>query len=157
MPRYWILCMSEDNYLIAKKQGLIGMSEQAKSAIHKITTGDIITFYISKKKVDAPPNDLTQRVREFRGIARVSGEVFESNDLIWNVRDKEIFPYRRKVDFLSDARAAVRPLIEKPSFVTNTIYWALPLRKGYVEISPKDFDMIQEAMKVGRGNQTGAV
>jgi hypothetical protein len=22
MPRYWILCMSEDNYEIAKKQGL---------------------------------------------------------------------------------------------------------------------------------------
>jgi hypothetical protein len=27
MPRYWILCMSEDNYEIARKQGLIGMSE----------------------------------------------------------------------------------------------------------------------------------
>jgi hypothetical protein len=34
MPRYWILCMSEDNYQIAKEQELIGMSERARAAIH---------------------------------------------------------------------------------------------------------------------------
>jgi hypothetical protein len=57
----------------------------------------------------------------------VSGEPFESNDVIWHVRDSELFPYRRAVEFLSDAKADVRPLIEKFSFVTNTLYWALPL------------------------------
>ena len=149
MPRYWILCMSEDNCLIAKQQGLIGVSEQAKAAIHKIATEDMITFYISRKRVSSPPNDPAQRVQQFRGIARVSGEAFESNDLIWHVRESEIFPYRRRVEFLSDERVKARPLIEKLSFVTNTMYWALPLRKGYVEITRKDFEMIQGAMKAG--------
>jgi len=67
--------------------------------------------------------------------------------VIWHVRGSEIFPYRRRIEFLSDASAQVRPLIEKLSFVTNTMYWALPLRKGYVEITPKDFATIQDVMQ----------
>jgi hypothetical protein len=49
--------MSEDNYLIAKEQGLIGMSERSRKAIHQIGIGDMIVFYIHRKKVDSPPND----------------------------------------------------------------------------------------------------
>jgi hypothetical protein len=111
----------------------------------------MITFYINRKTVDSAPNDPAAKVRQFRGIARVSGEAFESDDAIWHVRDSEIFPYRRAVEFLSDAKADVRPLIEKPSFVTNTMYWALPLRKGYVEITPKDLQTIQATMEARFG------
>lgn len=152
MARYWILSMSEDNYNIAKDRGLIGMSERSRPAIHKIAVEDLIIFYITKKHVDSPPNDPSERVRQFRGIAQVTGEPFESNDLIWHVREGELFPFRRKVEFLSDASTKVRPLIEKLSFVTNTMYWALPLRKGYVEITQKDLETIQAAMKVDQSN-----
>jgi predicted RNA-binding protein len=151
MPRYWILCMSEDNYAIAKQHGLVGMSERAGKAIYHIGLGDMMTFYINRKTVDALPNDQTAKVQQFRGIARVIGEAFESNDVIWHVRDSEIFPYRRAVEFLSDAKADVRPLIEKLSFVTNTMYWALPYRKGYAEITPKDFETIKAAMETRGG------
>ncbi len=147
MSRYWILCMSEDNYEIAKKQGLIGMSERQRRAIQKIATGDLLTFYITKKTVDSLPNDAAQKVQQFRGIARVTGEAFESNELIWHVREAEIFPQRRRVEFLAEGSAGARPLIDKLSFVTNTTYWALPFQKGYVEISPKDFETIQAAMR----------
>jgi hypothetical protein len=47
MPRYWILCMSEDSYAIAKTQGLIDMAERQRRAIQKIATGDMRTFYIT--------------------------------------------------------------------------------------------------------------
>ena len=61
------------------------------------------------------------------------------------------FRIGRAVEFLADGRAEVRPLIEKLSFVTNTLYWALPLRKGYVEITLKDFETIQAAMTARAG------
>jgi predicted RNA-binding protein len=144
--------MSEDNYEIARKQGLIGMAERQRRAIQKIAIGDMLTFYISKKAVDSPPNDPDHRVQQFRGTARVTGEAFESIDLIWRVREGEIFPHRRKIEFLADASAGVRPLIDKLSFVTNTVYWALPFQKGYVEISPKDFDTIQAAMRANHSD-----
>jgi hypothetical protein len=102
---------------------------------------------ISKKTVDSPPNDPAHKVQRFRGIARVTGEAFESNELIWYIKAGEIFPHRRQVEFLSDASAGVRPLIDKLSFVTNTVYWALPFQKGYEEISPTDFETIQAALQ----------
>jgi hypothetical protein len=139
--------MSEDNYEIAKQQGLIGMAERQRRAIQKIATGDMLTFYISKKTVDSPPNDPAHKVQQFRGMARVTGEAFESDELIWHVREGEIFPHRRQVEFLADDNAGARSLIGKLSFVTNTMYWALPFQKGYVEISPKDFATIQAAMR----------
>jgi hypothetical protein len=45
--------------------------------------------------------------------------------------------------------------IEKLSFVMNTLFWALPLRQGYVEVTPKDFEMIQEAMQAQRVGPPG--
>jgi predicted RNA-binding protein len=147
MPRYWILCMSEDNYEIARKQGLIGMAERQRRAIQTIATGDMLTFYVSKKTVDSPPNDPTHKVQQFRGTARVTGEAFESNELIWHVREGEIFPHQRRVEFLTDTSTEARPLISKLSFVTNTAFWALPFQKGYVEIAPSDFQTLEEAMK----------
>jgi predicted RNA-binding protein len=146
MPRYRILCMSEDNYQIAKEQELIGMSERARAAIHKIAIGDMITFYISRKKVDSRYNDPAQKVQQFRGIARVNGDAVKSNDLIWHVRGEEIFPHRRKVEFLFDGQADARPLIDKLSFVTNAAFWALPFQKGSVEVTERDFEIIQRAM-----------
>jgi len=88
-PRYWILCMTEDNYEIAKQHGFIGMSERAGKAIHHIGVGDMITFYINRKRVDSLPNDPAAKVQEFRGIARVRGEAFESDDVI-----PRFFPHR---------------------------------------------------------------
>jgi predicted RNA-binding protein len=149
MPRCCILCMSEDNYEIAKKQGLIGMADRQRRAIQKIAPGDMLTFYVSKKTVDSPPNDPSHKVQQFRGTAQVIGEAFESNELIWHVRDGEIFPHRRKVVFLTDASTAAKPLITRLSFITNTAFWALPFQKGYAEITQKDFDTIHEAMGIG--------
>jgi hypothetical protein len=138
--------MSEDNYKIARTQGLIGLAERHKAAMQKLAIGDIMTFYISKKKVDSPPNDPANKVQQFRGMARVTGDAFESNELIWHVREGEIFPHRREVEFLADGSAEARTLITHLSFVTNPAFWALPFRKGYVEVTQKDFDMIHGAM-----------
>ncbi len=156
MPRYWILVMVEENYLLAKARGLIGMSKGASRGIQQMQVGDPLTFYISKKRVDSPANDPGQRVQQFRGMARVSSEVFESDERIWPARAREIFRFRRRVEFLSDASADVRLLIDKLSFVTNTLFWALPLRPGYVEVKPKDFETIQEAMQASRVGPPGS-
>jgi predicted RNA-binding protein len=138
--------MSEDNYEIAKKQGLIGMAERQRRAIQRIATRDMLPFYISKKTVDSLPNAPDHKVQQFRGMACVAGEAFESNELIWHVREGEIFPHRRKVEFLADASTEAKPLINKLSFVTNTAFWALPFKKGYVEIAQRDFQTLREAM-----------
>jgi predicted RNA-binding protein len=122
--------MSEENYMIARTQGLIGLAERHKTAMQKLAIGNMMTFYISKKKVDSPPNDPPDKVQQFRGMARVTGDRFESNDLIWHVREEEIFPHRRKVEFLADGCAEARPLIARLSFVTNRHFGRCRSGKG---------------------------
>jgi len=51
MPRYWLLCLSEDNYEIARRQGLIGMSERAGTALRHISLGDMLAFDMYRKQV----------------------------------------------------------------------------------------------------------
>ena len=155
MPQYWILSMTEDNYLIAKQHSLLGITKYGKKMVYEMTIGDMFTFYISRKSVDSPANDPAHQIRKMRGIARVTGEAFESNEVIWSVRAGELFPYRRTVEFLSDTTASARLLLEELSYVTNTRYWALPLRKGYVEITQRDFDRIRAALQTQnlRNNQ----
>jgi hypothetical protein len=87
--------MTEDNYLVAKERGLIGMSWAARRAIEQMNIGDIIIFYLSKKSIDSPQNDPAQRVQQFRGIAKMAGEAFESDEVIWPARGGRVFPYRR--------------------------------------------------------------
>lgn len=147
MPRYWILCMVEENYLIAKREGLFGVTQRAKHVLERISVGDLVTFYISKKKADSPFNHPLHKVQQFRGVARVSSSAFESDDVIWPLRDNEIFPYRMRLQFLSDDKVEAKRVVTKLSFVRNEIYWALPLRKGYEEITEKDFEVIQQAME----------
>jgi hypothetical protein len=58
--------MSEGNYMVARKHGLIGMSERAAKAIHRSGVGDMTTFYINWKEVDSAPNDPDRRVQPLR-------------------------------------------------------------------------------------------
>jgi hypothetical protein len=147
MRRYWILSMSEDNYLISKEHGLIGITDHGKYVIYRMAIGDMVTFYIPRKKVDSRPNDPAQHVRKIRGIARVTGAAFKSDEAVWHLRHNEPFPHRRRVEFLSDATTNAQPMLEGLSYVTNKLHWALPLRNGYVEVTQKDFETIQSALQ----------
>ncbi|MBC8228498.1 EVE domain-containing protein [bacterium] len=148
MPNYWILCISEDNFEISIKHQMIGMGERRKRVIEQMEIGDLIAFYIPKKNIDSPPMNKVHQVRCFKGIAKITGPAFESNDVIWKVRGSDIFPYRRKVEFLNtEMNVPIKPLINKFSFVKNTAYWGIAFQKGYTQITEQDFELIQEAVK----------
>ena len=144
MPRYWIICMSEDNFEISKQHNLIGMRESMKRDLDKMQVGDIVVFYVPKKTIDSYSNYPTTKVQAFKGIAEITSETFSNDEPIWKPQGNEIFPQRKKVKFLeTDLNVPIRPLIEQLSFVTNTAWWALPLRRGYVEIKESDLELIK--------------
>ena len=49
-------------------------------------------------------------------------------------------------NFLRMPREMGRSLLKDLSYVTTNVPWALPLRKGYVEITERDFNKIQVAL-----------
>jgi hypothetical protein len=76
------------------------------------------------------------------------GEAFIGHEGIWHARQVQVFPHRRQVEFPSDTATNAQPLLEGLSYVTNSLYGALPLRRGYVEITERDFDTIQAALRI---------
>lgn len=144
MPKYWIICMSEDNFEISKQHNLIGMRESKKIDLDKMQVGDEVVFYVPKKTIDSSSSDPANKIQAFKGIAEITSETFSSDESIWKPLGNDIFPHRKKVKFLeTDLNVPIRPLIEKLSFVTNTAWWALPLRRGYVEIEESDLELIK--------------
>jgi len=60
-------------------------------------------------------------------------------------------PWSRR-DQLDRARcteAAVRPLIEQLDFIPNKKSWGIVFRRGFFEISERDFGVIEAAMRSG--------
>ena len=146
MTNYWILCVSQDNLEISIKHQMIAMGEYRKKVIERMEIGDVIVFYVAKKKIDSPKNDRTQAVRCFRGIAKIAGPALESNDVIWRTKSIEIFPYRRKVEFLDTSlNVPIKPLISKLSFIKNPAYWGIAFQRGYTKIKEQDVELIKKS------------
>ena len=57
-------------------------------------------------------------------------------------------PARRDIGFLNCSEAAIRPLIERLTFIKSKKNWAYPFRFGILEIPDADFLLIAEAMGV---------
>jgi ketosteroid isomerase-like protein len=68
-------------------------------------------FCLNHKKVNSAPQDSEAKAQQFRGITRECGEAFESNDLIWHIREGKIRSYRRPVEFVSDVGDGIWPRI----------------------------------------------
>jgi len=138
--------MSEDNFEISKQHNLIAMRESKKTDIDKMKVGDVVVFYIPKKAIDSSSSNEASKIQTFQGIAKITSETFSSDEPIWRTLDNDTFPHRKKIEFIDTAlNTPIRPLIERLSFVTNTAWWALPLRRGYVEINRTDLDVIRES------------
>ena len=76
--------------------------------------------------------------------------VFQSDALLWEPRNGDIFPWRRKIK-LEDSKMSVliKLLFGKLSYITNTATWGIAFRGGYLKITDKDYDQIIEGLEHG--------
>ncbi len=55
-------------------------------------------------------------------------------------------PHRRDIRFLECEAAAIRPLLEELSFITDRSRWGYAFRYGHLEIPRQDFECIARQM-----------
>ena len=139
---YFILCYSKDNFDVAMKEGLIGFPESDKKVATLIKKGDRVIFYVGKETVNSGPAP-KDKIQKFLGSAEVVSENFYDNRLYFKPRGDEIFASRFKIKvFNKSLRVPIKDMLSKLKFITNTLYWALPLRNGWVQSSEKDWELI---------------
>jgi len=145
MSSSWLVTISEDNFQIALKKGLIGVSHRWRKSLGEMQEGDKIIFYIGKK--EAGKGGLHSSVSEFAGLAEVTGPVFVSEEPLWRSKGSAAFPVRRKVEFLPTVtRVKALEMCRSLHFIKNPDYWMLYFLTPIRKLSDADFDTIKSAL-----------
>jgi predicted RNA-binding protein len=105
--------------------------------LRRMSRGDWIIYYSAKERFeDKVP------CQKFTAIGEVTGEEVYPFEMF-----QGFVPYRRDIRFLPCTPAAIRPLLDELSFITDKSHWGYAFRYGHLEIPRQDFECIARAMQ----------
>ena len=132
----WLCVVQREHVLRGVVLGIVQTNHGVRSGIQRMSPGDGLVFY--SPKTAYPDGDL---LREFPGI----GVVADSEP--WQEDEGEFKPWRRAVHFDKAAVAApIAPLLEVLELTRGNKNWGFIMRRGQVEISQHDYDVIAREM-----------
>jgi hypothetical protein len=135
--RYWIGVASRDHVQRGVAGGFAQLGHGKRAGLARLKIGDWIAYYSPRTNLEGG-----EPVQAFTAIGRVTGEIEQVSLEGW-------CPYRRSVAYEPDAReAAIKPLLEKLSFIKDLQHWGYPFQRGQLEVTGEDFAVIAEAMGV---------
>ncbi|MEJ3404501.1 EVE domain-containing protein [Rathayibacter sp. YIM 133350] len=142
--RYWLGVVQRDHALLGVRQGIAQLNHGSKAAVARLREADGFVYYSPRTSLaDGEP------LREFTGVGRVADDAVYQADAgpMMTDRSGEPFrPWRRRIDFDRDVvPVPIRPLIGVLDF-TAASNWGFPLRRGLIEISRRDFEIIRAEM-----------
>ncbi len=142
---YWLISVSEDNFLTCIKVGIFGGTNSKQKAFSKMEKGDRLVFYVSHKYVHTQ----IPKISEFRGVGTTTGHSFWDTEKIWESPSHEVYPIRIpfRMD-ISKKAVPVRDLLDDLDFVTAKNTWWLAFFNTPREISKKDFEKIEKSLKI---------
>jgi len=111
--RSWIVAVTEDNYGVCIRNGIIGMKYRGLAS--KVNIGDGIIFYIKGRM-------------ELRDLWKIKGRWVGQDKPLWpdEVKEKSIiYKYRAEIEPLVRGVTKVEKLINELSFIKNKGKWSL--------------------------------
>jgi hypothetical protein len=142
--RYWLGVAQRDHVRRAVEHGVAQLAFGRREPLEGMRESDGVAFYSARDTADGSP------VRAFTAVGRVADdELYRVGgpDAAWR-------PWRRRVDYRLDvADAPIRPLLHVLEFTRHTADWGLQLKKGFLELSRHDFEVIEQAMRVAPGER----
>lgn len=134
--RYWIGIASKEHVKIGVAGGFSQLCHGKAQPLKRMAVGDGLIYYSAKEKFGE--DALCQ---QFTAIGEVIGS---------EVYPFEMFPgfvpYRRDIRFFAARDVAIRPLIERLSFIKDKAQWGYAFRYGHLQIPQADFELIAVQM-----------
>ncbi|MFC6356810.1 EVE domain-containing protein [Luethyella okanaganae] len=144
--RYWLGVVQREHVLRGVSLGIAQLNHGSRSSISRLGESDGLVYY--SPKTSFPDGE---RLREFTAIGRVAaGEVYQATDgpAMTTASGETFRPWRRRVDYDHAAVAApIGPLLPVLDFTSASSNWGFQLRRGLIELSRHDFDVIREQMR----------
>src|SRR5262245_25168746 len=103
-----------------------------------MAVGDWLVYYSPRPDMDAG-----EPLQQFTAIGRVVGECVYPHRM-----SPSFVPFRRDVAYRTCTPAAIAPLVDKLSFIKDSTRWGFPFRRGHLEITRRDWQLIARAMGV---------
>jgi hypothetical protein len=144
--RFWLGVVQREHVLRAVNEGIAQFNHGAKSAVTRLREADGLIYYSPRTHFpDGEP------LREFTAIGRVADDVvFQASDApqMRTASGETFRPWRRRVEYDREAEAApIRPLLGVLDFTSSSPNWGFQLRRGLIELSRHDFDVIRAQMR----------
>lgn len=134
--RYWLGVVSKEHVLKGVKGGFAQVCHGKKQALTKLSAGDGFVYYSPKVAMNrSEPSKCFTAIGEIK-----SGKVYQF------VMTPDFHPFRIDVEYFPCKEVAIAELMDRLE-LTQGKHWGMQLRRGLVEISKADFDVIAKAMK----------
>ena len=139
MPRYWIGVASRDHVLLGVAGGFCQLGHGKAAPVKRLSPGDWIAYYSPRTAYSGG-----ELLQAFTAIGRIApGEPYIAD------QGGGFRPTRRDVSFAERAHEApIRPLLDRLTLTRGKPSWGAALRRGLVEVSGRDFQVIAQAMGV---------
>ena len=138
MTSYWIGVVSLSHVQRGLAGGFAQLGHGKAAPLRRMSAGDWLVYYSPKTDMDSG-----EPLRRFTAIGQVTGEsVYQHRS------GPDFAPFRRDVTYLKCKPVAIGPLIPRLSFIKDPARWGSPFRRGHIEISKRDCQLIARAMGV---------
>ena len=136
--RYWLGVIHKDHIQRGIAGSFIQLNHGKKRPLQRMSPGDWLLIYSPRRNFDD-----NEAVQALTAVGRIrSGDIYQ-----FDMGDGFV-PYRLDVDYLPCEEVAIRPFIDRLSFIPDKQHWGYPFRFGHLEIPETDFKLIAEAMGV---------
>jgi hypothetical protein len=134
--RYWLAVVQHDHVLRGIALGIAQVNHGARAPLAAMNVSDGFVYYSPRKALGGEP------LKAFTAIGRIA------DDTVYQATDGEFRPWRRRVEYRVDAEPApIRPLIGALDFTRNAPNWGYQLRRGLIELTKHDFEVIGRQMR----------
>ncbi len=134
--KYWVGVVSLAHTKIAVESGVCQFNHGKRAPVDRMSPGDRFVIYSPKETIKGG-----DPIQAFTAI----GEVSPSN--VYQVEYGGFEPFRRDAHYFVSVHTSICPLLEKLTFTKGKgAAWGQVLRRGFIEITEKDFDLIATAM-----------
>lgn len=136
--RYWLGVVCRDHVQRGTGMGIAQLGHGKREGLARLGPGDWLVYY--------SPRTSLQGGRPLQAFTAI-GEV--ADEEIWQADEGDFKPWRRRVDYLTDAAEAPVSAFDGALELTSGRNWGYQLRRGLVELTPSDFAHIRSAMMAG--------
>jgi hypothetical protein len=133
--RNWLGVVSRDHVLRGVEKGIAQIGHGKATGLRRLSAGDGFVYYSPR---DAYPKGVP--VKAFTAIGRVA------DDEVWQADEGEFKPWRRRIDYEPAVIEVPIADLKDRLDLTASPNWGYALRRGLIELTDKDFALIQTAM-----------